>query len=139
MSRLDRGADAIARWTLRHKWQYRALCTLLMLLLVYLQFTNDWGATWWDYLFTTITFLLLGAVFFAWWRIDVLDEFDERTRAAIGHDADIVILCARLKLRTSTVWKLNGVMRRYDIMRVPALDLPPEARELREILGSMRT
>lgn len=131
--------EALGRWTLRHKWQYRFLYTSIIVLLVYRQFTRDWGADWWDYLSASFTLFLGAIMVFLWWRQDVLDEFAERTYAAVGSDANIMILTARLQLRTSSVRSLNRVMRRYDIMNVSPLDLPPEAKALREILDSVRT
>lgn len=131
--------EALGRWTLRHKWQYRFLYTSIIVLLVYRQFTRDWGADWWDYLSASFTLFLGAIMVFLWWRQDVLDEFAEHTYAAVGSDANIMILTARLQLRTSSVRSLNRVMRRYDIMNVSPLDLPPEAKALREILDSVRT
>lgn len=133
-----RRVEAIGRWTLTHKWEYRILWTSFMSWLVYRQLITDWGQHWLDYLATAVTVVACVAVGYMWWRQDALDEFAERTRAAIGSDANLMILTARLQLRTSTIWRLNRVMRRYDIMNVPALDLPPEAKELREILESVR-
>lgn len=138
MSRWERYADAFGRWTVRRKWEYRILWSSLMAYLIYNQLTNDWGKHWVDYVLTGSTVMFAAGIIYLWWRQDVLDEFEERARAAIGRDASIVILCARLRLRTITIAKLNRVMRRYDVMSVPFLDLPPEAKELREIMESVR-
>lgn len=134
--------EALGRWTLRHKWEYRALYSGLIVFIVYRQLTRGWGPDWldwWNYLMTTLTAFLLVVMVFLWRRQDALDEFEERTRAAVGSDANIMILTARLQLRTSSVRRLNRVMRHHDIMNVSPLDLPPEAKELRAILESVRT
>lgn len=121
-------------WTVRHKWQYRTSVVTVYVLLIGNNLLHD--RSWWRWM--ELAFLVSFIVSFAllWRRMDAMEEFAERTRAAIGSDAYAVIVTARLQLRTRTIVTLNRVMRRYDIMATPVLDLPPEAKELRLILES---
>jgi hypothetical protein len=130
--------DRVAEWSLRHTWEWRSIVVLIYLWLIYDNLTAD-PIGWWNIVIVCADSALLGMFGWMWWRQKVMDEFAELTRAAIGSDANLVILTARLQLRTGSVRKLNRVMRRYDVMGMPVLDLPPEAKELREILESVRT
>jgi len=136
----ERVVDAIGQWIVTHKWEFRLGWGAFMALLLYRQMSRAWwGDHWLDYVSVGFTLILVAVMCFVWWRQDVLDEFAELTRAAIGRDANIMILTARLGVRTRSVAKLNRVMRDIDLMAVSPLDLPPEAKELRLIMDSVRT
>lgn len=137
MSRVTKVGDRFVGWTLRHKWEWRIAFTTLYAWLIYDNFRGDVG--YWEIALGSVEICVLAGMCWMWWRQDALDEFDRRTREAIGSDANIVIFMARMKLRTRSIVKLNRVMRRYDVMNTPILDLPPEAKELRAILESVRT
>lgn len=136
MASMSSIGERVFRWTVRHKWEYRLIVTAAYLWLIYSQVTvEDFGP--WNVVLLGSYVAFLGLFGFQWWRQDVLDEFEWRAREAIGSDANLLILATVHQLRTSSVWRLNRIMRRHDIMGTPILDLPPEAKELRLILEDL--
>lgn len=121
-----------------YKWVYRG--ALIAALLVSISFyVRQPEKTWLNHAALLVNLTIWFFLAWSWWRSDVMDEFERRAKSAIGSDANLMIYTARLQLQTKSIAKLNHVMRKYDIMNTPKLDLPPEAKELREILESQQS
>lgn len=121
---------------LAHKWEYRIIWLVIMGLLFYRQLYDTDRDRWW-WIGMAVYLFMYSVVFYVWWRLDVLEEFELLVREAIGDDALQAVITARLLMTTQDIAMLNRVMRRYDIMEVPPFDLPPEARYLRRILDDL--
>ena len=132
MTRMER---RLVDWVEKHQKMFRLFIAVTYAWLIYDNVTEDDRGLW-DNIWLFSILAILGMFAWLWWRTDVIAEFTQHTREAIGSDANLVIITA-YQVRTRSIARLNRVMRRYDIMNVPVLDLPPEAKELRQILESL--
>ena len=122
---------------MRNPRPYRALvASIFITLAVYHLFASE---GWWRIGQVVVNLALLAFFMWLWWRQDVLEELDRLVTRATGNktDGSVMYLAAHAHMHRRDVAAINEILRRYDVMRTPVDDLPPEARIVRETIESI--